>query len=277
MLSLGSLPAWAQVEENAVLDINVGDLGYTVKQEPIRSTAGEVVEAVLDVLADKVTKEEPGYADAVRASIITALGEVRRFRVSDGTQADPTERTAFLADGVINYISVTAEQRSQGEKGRRIPEYFAQVGVTLNLKDPDTGTLLNSQVFEVNRNSWTWWRSPDSAIRKALEILRTKITKYFNSAYPYTARVLERGPERNGRLQQLYIDLGASHGLQRGAQFAVYAFGDIAGKETRREIGRLKVTRVEGDEVSLCKVISGGQEIKAALDGEAELQIVSLN
>lgn len=260
----------AQVAENSAININVTELGYTVKQGQVISEAGAVVERVLDVLADKFTKEEPGYSDAVRASVIKALGDVRRFRVNDGFSAIPDGLPSINLDGVINYISVTGERRRDGDKERKLPEYYAQIGVTLNLKDPFTGELLGSEVFEVNKNSWTLWKTQDSAIRKALEKLRTVITKYYNSAYPYTAGIIERSGDN-----KLYLDLGSVHGLRKGTHFSVYGLGSIGGKQTRNEIGRLKVKRIEGDEISLCNIISGAQAIRNALDSGTELLIVS--
>ena len=277
-LCLGNLPVRAQDDGNAILNVSVGEIDYTIKGEPVRSTAGEVMEAVLDILADKSTKEQPGYAGAVRGCAIAALNDVRRFRITDGLQVNPDDRTNLFLDGVINYISVTSEIRDTGKSGdrppRRVPEYYAQIGITLNVKDAVDGTILDSQIFEVNKYSWTWWKTPDSAIQKALEKLRKNITEYYNTAYPYSASVLEwSGNSTSAR--QMYIDLGSVHGMQKGTHFTVYACGTIGGKETRREIGRLKVTRVEGDEVSLCKVVSGGQDIKTALDNEMKLLIIS--
>ena len=63
--------------------------------------------------------------------------------------------------------------------------------------------------------------------------------------------------------------------LQEGTHFNVYVIGSIGGKETRKQIGRLKVKSVEGDEVSLCKVVSGGKDIKAAIDAQQQLLIIS--
>lgn len=275
LLCLGSLPVRAQVEGNDILDINVEGFTFTVKQEPVRSTAGEIVETVLDALADKITKEEPGYADAVRATIVLALRDVRRFRINDAP-VEPGGWDGYLIDGTINYISITSEIRDRGRSGdrppRRIPDHYAQVGVTINVKDP-AGTLLDSQMFEVNKNSWSWQRTPETAMQKALDKLRTNITKHYNATFPYTANILEH----NGDKSKLYIDLGSAHGLQKGIRFTVYALGEIGGKETRTEIGRLKVTRIEGDEVSQCKAVSGSQEIRAALENGTRLMIVSID
>ena len=192
------MPMMAQ-DANALQNVSVGELNYTVKEQD-KTAVETVVGAVLDVLAEQTTTEQPGYADAVRASVVAALGNVRRFVVTDMREVAPTD---------------------------------------------------------------------------ALEGLRSKVTRFYNSAYPYTAHILERGTEKKDKQKELYIDLGAQHGLRAGTHFDVYIIGSIGGKETRKQIGRLRVKDIEGDEVSLCKVTSGGKDIKAALDAEKQLLIIS--
>lgn len=260
--------------ENAIQNVSVTELTYMVKEAP-KSDVGTVVSAVLDVLADQTTTEEPGYADALRASVIMALGNVRRFAVSDGLQVSPNDGTNIIADGTINYISITRELKAAPSKKDKVPQFYAQISLTLNLKDAATGTVLNSQVFEVNKTGWSWFNSTDTAIKNALESLRKKVEKYYNTAYPYTAQILERGVEKKDKQKELYIDLGTAHGLREGTHFDVYVIGSIGGKETRKQIGRLRVKSIEGDEVSLCKVASGGKDIKAAIDTGQQLLIVS--
>ena len=136
------MPMMAQ-DANALQNVSVGELNYTVKEQD-KTAVETVVGAVLDVLAEQTTTEQPGYADAVRASVVAALGNVRRFVVTDMREVAPTD---------------------------------------------------------------------------ALEGLRSKVT--------------------------------------------------------RKQIGRLRVKDIEGDEVSLCKVTSGGKDIKAALDAEKQLLIIS--
>jgi len=268
-----AMPLMAQ-NSNAQQNVSVGELSYMIKEQP-KSELGTVVGAVLDVLADRTTEEQPGYVDAVRASVMMALSNVRRFTVSDGLQVTPNEATNLIVDGTVNYISTTRELRTHSGKKDKIPEFFAQIGLTLNMKDAASGNVINSQVFEVNKSSWSWFKSTDSAIKDALEGLRKKLVKHYNSAFPYSAHILERGTEKKDKQKELYIDLGASHGLQEGTHLAVYVIGSIGGKETRKQIGRLKVNAVEGDEVSRCKVVSGGKDIKAALDAGEQLLIIS--
>ena len=256
------MPMMAQ-DANALQNVSVGELNYTVKEQD-KTAVETVVGAVLDVLAEQTTTEQPGYADAVRASVVAALGNVRRFVVTDMREVAPTDATNIILDGTVNYISTTRELRTNSDK-KKVPEFYAQINVTLNLKDAQTGTVINGQTFDINRTSWSWFNSVDTAIKDALEGLRSKVT----------AHILERGTEKKDKQKELYIDLGAQHGLREGTHFDVYIIGSIGGKETRKQIGRLRVKDVEGDEVSLCKVTSGGKDIKAALDAEKQLLIIS--
>lgn len=264
----------AQQDNNALQNVSVMEFDYQVKEAP-RSDVGVVVGAVLDVLADQTTTEQPGYAEAVRSSIIAAMGNVRRFQITDGRQVAPGEATNIIADGTINFISVTRELKLREKDKDKVPMFYAQISVTVNLKDAATGTLINGQAFEVNRTGWAWVNSTDTAMKNALEKLCKMVEKYYNTAFPYTARIIERGAEKNDKQKQVYIDLGSAHGLQKGTHFDVYVIGSIGGKETRKEIARLKVKEVEGDEVSLCKVTSGGRDLKAAMDAQQKLLIIS--
>jgi hypothetical protein len=269
---LMGLPIMAQ-DANALQNVSVGELNYTVKEQE-KTDLGTVVDAVLDVLSEQTTTEQPGYADAVRANVIAALGNVRRFAVTDMREVAPSDETNIILDGTVNYISTTRELRTNSDK-KKEPQFYAQINVTLNVKDAKTGTVINGQTFDVNRTSWSWFNSTDTAIKDALEGLSDKVTKFYNAAYPYTAHILERGTEKKDKQKELYIDLGAQHGLQEGTHFNVYVIGTIGGKETRKQIGRLRVKDIEGDEVSLCKVTSGGKDIKAALDADQQLLVVS--
>ena len=56
----------------------------------------------------------------------------------------------------------------------------------------------------------------------------------------------------------------------------VFIVKTIAGREARQQIGKLKVETVLGDDISLCKVQSGGKEIKKAIEAGEQLLVISL-
>ncbi len=73
----------------------------------------------------------------------------------------------------------------------------------------------------------------------------------------------------------MYIDLGQRDRVYSGMHFNVYTVQTIAGKEAKKEIGRLRITEVMGEEISLCKVTSGGSNIKTAIENGEKLLITS--
>ena len=57
----------------------------------------------------------------------------------------------------------------------------------------------------------------------------------------------------------------------------VYVIKNIAGHEASSQIGKIKIEAVEGDDISLCKVISGGKDIKSAIEAGATLRVQTID
>lgn len=64
--------------------------------------------------------------------------------------------------------------------------------------------------------------------------------------------------------------------MYKDAKLIVYAVRTVAGRESRSEIGTLKVEEVQGEDLSLYKVTHGGDKIKQAIDA-GEVLIVTTN
>ena len=55
----------------------------------------------------------------------------------------------------------------------------------------------------------------------------------------------------------------------------VYQVKTIAGREAKSQIGKLRIEAVEGDDISRCKVQSGGKDIKECIDNGEKLVVMS--
>lgn len=273
LLMLYSLAGYSQVEKNVCYKIGVGHFSYTPKEE--KTGVGNVLGNVANVLlTGKSTRQQPQYADAVRAGVISGLGNVMRFRVVAG-EFDSHEQT-LLADGIISNISTTSKVEPSKEKGKAGQEYFrALISVTVNLKDAATGEVVSSRVFSITDSDCSWMASAEKSIDYALGKLSDKIKNYFDGIYPLNASVVEAGESKKDKQKTVYIDLGSAYGVCEGMHFDVFSVKTIAGKEARIEIGRLKIDQVLGEELSLCKVSKGEKQIKTALDNGETLVLTS--
>lgn len=271
LMLVAMIPAMAQDSKNVIHKVGVGDISYTPKKEKketIGSVLGKVGEAVL---LGKVTTQQDKYIDAVRAAIVKGVGNARRFSVAEG-QAEENE---LYIDGTITTVATTVQVYTPSDsKQKPYDTYKALITLTINLKDA-SGRIVNSQGFGVTEYDCTWVKTTEGAINGALALLSSRITKHFNKLYPLSASVIEAGDAKKDKQKELYIDLGAKDGVQEGMRFNVYEIKTIAGKRAQRELGRVKIGEVMGDDVSLCKVQKGGKEIKAALESGKAVEVIS--
>lgn len=274
------LTATAQKERNTIYRIGVGELIYTPPTEGSKTTS--VLKDVAEVLlSGQTTKQQPQYAEAVRASLMNGLSKVILFRPSDGivSQSDLADGIpSFFIDGTIANISIVSRSETKKDsKGNKHTDtsYRSNISVTVNLKDPADGSVVDSRTFTISDSDLYWMTSGEKAMTNALERLTSKVADYYNHLFPLSASIIEKGESKKNKQKDVYIDLGAGDGVYKGQQFDVVTVKTIAGKEARTVIGRLKIEEVEGDEISLCKVTKGSDKIKTALDEGQTLLVVS--
>ena len=280
MALLSFLSTSAQKERNTIYRIGVGELIYTPPSEG--SKTASVLKDVADVLlSGQTTKQQPQYAEAVRASLMNGLSNVILFRPSDGvvSQTDLADGIpSFFVDGTIANISIVSKSETTKDgKGNKHTDtsYRSNVSINVNLKDPSDGSVVDSRTFTISDSDLYWMTSGEKAMTNALERLTSKVADYYNQRFPLYASIIEKGESKKNKQKDVYIDLGSTDGAYKGQQFDVLTAKTIAGKEARTVIGRLKIEEVEGDEISLCKVTKGSDKIKAALDEGENLMVVS--
>lgn len=276
----------AQTNKNVIFRCAKGDISYVIAKEAKQSTTktvGNVLGQILELSAGQNTTIEnhPEYADAIRSAIAGAIGNARRITVIDGkfisgeiAPGDP----ALYFDGSISSITTTRRLRTwedDDKKKHEETEYKGNITAVINLKDAHTDAIVKS--ISINSSSYSeyWLATSDKALGYTLDNMKQQITNSLNYAYPLYASIVEGSTVKKDKQKEVFIDLGEPSGVYSGLHFAVYSVQNIAGKEAKKEIGRIKINEVMGDEISKCKVIRGGKEIKEAIDNGATLLITS--
>lgn len=251
---------------NPIYQIQVNDLEYQIPQK--KTTAGSVLGTIAEVAAGKVSdKHHENYIPAVNAKVKGALTKVRRMLTVDG---EGTPCDAKLS-GFITKLSTTTEtgtREYKDDKGKVRKEtttrYDATVNVTLTLTWADG--VAETHNFSATGFANLALSTAETALDMAVYNLGEKIAKFYNTMYPIAGNIVERGNEKKDKQKEVYLDVGAMNRVEEDMHFRVYIIGNVAGRETRKEVGKLKVKEVLGDDICLCKVQSGGKDIKAALD-----------
>lgn len=260
---------------NPVFRVSVHDLSYNIpeKKTSVGSVLGTIASAAVGQASDKNHQD---MLPTVNAAVKSAFGDVRRFATADATADADMQIT-----GEVTQMSTTLQVRTEevkDDKGkvhkRNINEYDGTVMVALTLTDAATSET-SSNTFTARLVLGDMPTSESEALNICIKRLRAKITKYYNTMFPLSANIIERGNEKKDKAKEMYIDLGSYAGVYKGQHFTVYTIGSVAGRETRQKTGRLKVADVMGDDIALCKVSSGGKDIKAAFDAGKHLLVVS--
>ena len=269
---LYGMGTWAQQGRNARITMGMNNLTYNKPED--KGTLAKVLDALL---TGQVSKDQSKYQDAVRAAVVKGLSQSHRIIAIDGqlSKDEAALPNAMYIDGTVSNLSTTSKTENYESDGKtRYRTYYkALKGVTLHFKDAKTDEVFASPAFNLSQWDVSWIETQEGAMMKALEKLSSTITDYCNKWLPLSANVLEGARDKKDKQKEVYIDLGSKEGAYEGLHMDVYTVKTIAGKEAKKQIGRLKIMEVLGDDISLCKVQSGGKDIKAALDAGETLVI----
>ena len=139
-----------------------------------------------------------------------------------------------------------------------------------------TGEVIVNQAVKGQGTTSSNFSTTDQAVHDALNRLSNRVTAWLNQYKPLQANIVEGSSAKKDKQKEVYIDLGSSEGAFAGLHMGVFIVKTVAGREAKTQIGKLKIESVEGDDISLCKVQSGGKDIKSAIESGAELRVVTI-
>ena len=277
VLSIATGVSAQEADRNAKKIVVFNNLTCTPKDTKVnvKNVLGAIADAVV---SNQVTEDQSQYKESVRANLVKGISQSRRISMMDGTGMSEAD---WYVDGSISNISTTTKVEDlKDSKGKAYKKtyYKASVGVTLHVKDAKSNKIIMSPTFNVSDIDMSWIETREGALNGAFGYLASCVRRYFNRQLPLYANIIEGTREKKDKQKEVYIDLGsATKGVSRDIHFGVYTVKTVAGKEARKQLGKLKITEVQGDEISLCKVQSGGKDIKAAIDAGETLLVMSLD
>ena len=270
----------AQENRNQTYNITLGNVQYAHHDE--KMSAGEAIGKVLTGLATgQVSVQATKYEGDVKNAIIKGLSGAYRFHYNDGLQTgDLAKEGNIVADAIITNIqSKSNTQTWKDTKGKvQTSTYYTGIAeAMLTLKDAKTGEVITNTSFKGQGTTVSSFSTSDQAIRDALGRLSNRISVWLNQYKPLQANIIEGSSAKKDKQKEVYIDLGDSEGAFAGLHMGVFIVKTVAGREAKSQIGKLKIEAVEGDEISLCKVQSGGKDIKAAIEAGQQLLVISID
>lgn len=152
--------------------------------------------------------------------------------------------------------------------------YTGHVIFSLKLINVNTGEIGEVKTFDsygaiggyVNMT----YETDQTAILKAIQSMKRPVTKFIEDNFPILFRIIDITEKKGGEALVVQMLGGESMGLEKNDKLTVIQLTTITvdGKQLirRKVIGAVKVTEVQGDDISEAKVTDGGEAILKAFE-----------
>lgn len=248
--------------------------------------------------------------NSIQETVTNAFVQTKRFNIVDRSKMDALKKEKdlqksedFIDGSVIqqgvslganflisgHVISAQAERMEtapDATTGKVTVSYKAKLSITLKVIDVSTGQVVVSETIEPKGGSTFGGMmgvgpsSPQAAITKAIKDIEDKVDDFVNKNFPATFPIVEiQEKDSKGNATKIMIAGGSAFNLQKGQKLKVVEVSiiELNGKklERKKDIGELKITKVEDENFSTCSVSSGGIDINAKFEAKAKLLVIT--
>ena len=185
--------------------------------------------------------------------------------------------------GNVTLIEVEHNTRKNTQTGETVHSYECKVNLDIRIVDIESGVLKISKTIKAG-DGFMELNSDDTkegAFGEASESILKETEEFIKKAFPQIVNLVAIESEKNGKATEVLISGGSHHGIKEKDVVEVYEVSTLkSGDEIlEREvlIATLIVTDVQGQQISQCKVKSGGDKIKKKMDNGANIKCKSLS
>ncbi len=187
----------------------------------------------------------------------------------------------YLLFGHVNTYSNNKKKNVDPATGEVSYSYLCAISLTLRIINVETEEVLLAEtietitgfsvVNEIIHSSST----PEAAIQSAYNKIEAKTKKLIKKAFPLTFQIVGIESEKKGKVATVLISGGKKLGLNKGDKLVVFELSEISidGRNLKREkeVSKLVVQEIQGDNFSLCKVLSNRELLKEKIENNAPL------
>lgn len=242
--------------------------------------------------------------NSIQETVTNGFVKTKRFNIVDRTKMDALrseknlQKSEDFIDGNVvqqgvslgaNYlvsghvVSANAEQM-RADDGTIT--YKTKLSINLKVIDVATGQVVSSETIEPKSGNSLLGAfglgasTPEASIAKAIKDIEEKVDDFVSRNFPISFFIAEiQEKDNKGAAIKLMIAGGSDFGLSKGDKLKVVEISvmEVGGKKLTRkkEIGELKITKVEDENFSTCSVNSGGIDIAAKFEAKANIQVIT--
>lgn len=167
--------------------------------------------------------------------------------------------------------------------------YECKISFSLQVIDVATGQVIASELIRPKQSfmggvmsaSLGGSGTPEKAFFNSLKGTQKAINKFVGKHFPIVTLIIEISEASSNKAKTLLINTGNINGAKKNQKFQVVELVNmkVGDKEIvrKKEIGEIKIIKVEGEEISVAKVIKGGGAILSKFNAGAKIECYSKN
>lgn len=246
----------------------------------------------------------PQDVNSIQETVTNAFVKTKRFNIVDRSKMEflkkekELQKTEDFMDGAViaqganlganflisgHVISAASEQMRTDEG---TVTYKTKLSISLKVIDVETGQVISSETIEPKSGNSLLGAigigasSTQSSMAKAIRGVEEKVDDFVNKNFPQSFSIAEvQEKDNKGNATKLLIAGGSEFGLKKGDKLKVVELTEmiINGKKIprKKEIGELKIIKVEDENFSICSVTFGGIDINSKFEAKVNLQIIT--
>ncbi|WP_452596545.1 CsgG/HfaB family protein [Pontimicrobium sp. MEBiC01747] len=263
----------------------------TIAITAFETTTNNINSKYITAIEDKVKESfyNTNRFDIVDRTNYKKLKEEKELQKSEAfidgktVEQNSLEGAEQIVTGNISQISIVKKQRSSSFY------YDCKISFSLQVIDIATGQVLASELIRPKQSLMGGVLSgaigssntPDKAFFNALKGMQKSINKFVGNHFPVTTFIIEISEAKSNKAKMVLLNTGNLNGAKKNQEFTVIELikMTVNGKDLirKKELGRIKITKIEGDEISEARVIKGGDVILSKFNSGSTIECHSKN
>lgn len=255
------------------------------------TTSSNISTKYVKAIEDKV--KEAFYAtnrfDIVDRTNLRKLKAEKELQKSEDFIDGKTVQQSSL-DGAEQIVTGSISQVDIVKKTTEKSYYYdCKISFSLQVIDITTGQVLASELIRpkqsflggIGSSISGGSNTPEKSFFNSLKGTQKAINKFVGKHFPVTTLIIEITEASSNKAKSILINTGNLNGAKKNQEFVVIELINkkVGGKTIirKKELGKIKITKVEGDEISEAKVTKGGDAILSKFNSGAKIECHSKN
>lgn len=216
-----------------------------------------------------------GIRNTNRVDIIDALTSNCDFCSSPLEDARRLKAEYLLTGKLLKREATDDGSTQRRYHSRGEDTYKEKFTLRLELVRTADGATIGSKTYEETGSASGKDANQYAALERALLGIPYLMGTFVEAHFKIYGEILRIGSDNGKKAKTVYINRGYDDPIKEGGRFDVIEEEMIAGNAVENKIGEVRIDKVMGAKISLCKVNKGGDEILQKLKEGVTLRLVS--